>query len=71
MCLFKFNLRRYNEAVPVEEGRRVNLIMWCRSSRVREHGKCAMCGRDKTETAAGATAAGAPPGAAVSPAPTS
>ena len=36
-----------HEAVPVEEGHRVNLIMWCRSSDVRRRGKCAMCGRDK------------------------
>ena len=44
-----------HEAVPVEEGNRTNLIMWCRSSDVRRHGKCAMCGRgrrDKTEMAA-------------------
>lgn len=42
-----------HEAVPVEEGQRVNLIMWCRSTDVRRHGKCAMCGEErKVETAA-------------------
>lgn len=46
-----------HEALPVEEGRRENLIMWCRSSRVRQSGKCAMCGRDKKETLAAAAAA--------------
>lgn len=38
-----------HEAFPVEEGKRVNLIMWCRSSDVRKHGRCAMCGKPRAE----------------------
>jgi hypothetical protein len=47
---FNFNLRRFMEAVPIEEGRRTNLIMWCRSGDVRRK-HCTMCGRDKTTPA--------------------
>ena len=38
-----------HEALPVESGKRTNLIMWCRSSQVRIR-YCAMCGRDKITT---------------------
>ena len=42
-----------HEAFPVEEGKRVNLIMWCRSSYVRKHGMCAMCGKPWEEEGKG------------------
>ena len=38
-----------HEALPVDSGKRTNLIMWCRSSQVRIR-YCAMCGRDKITT---------------------
>jgi hypothetical protein len=44
-----------HEAAPTESGTRVNLVVWCRSSRRRREA-CAMCGRDKSESALGVRA---------------
>ncbi len=41
-----------HEAAPTESGTRVNLVVWCRSSRRRREA-CAMCGRDKSDGALG------------------
>ena len=40
-----------HEAAPTESGTRVNLVVWCRSSRRRREA-CAMCGRDKSDVSA-------------------